>query len=611
MAKIMTYKSAGSWKGVSPEATCFDGKKSIVEYGRMPSATKTASLLCCIAILLLAGCSTKSDNQGAGTDVPQVAPVSDTIFGQVKGAGDRYNTLSWLGIKYAKAPQGELRWKAPRDPDSWQGILNATSFCNACVQYGTALNWVNYDLYGKPQGCEDCLCLNIWRPNTSDENLPVFVYLHGGANLIGSSSLDVYNGARLSSNANMIVVTVNYRLGLMGWFYHPALTTGNTLDDSGNYGTLDIIKSLEWVKANIKFFGGNPDNVTIAGQSAGAINVLSLMASPLVTKSADLFHKAVIHSGFLISSPMKTAQERSLNVIRRLLIQEGLASSKAEADTIIAREGTKLGEYLRNLPAEKIYHPDVATKTGATSDIGIETAFAMFGIYEDGTVIDGTIIDKIANIPNPVPVIIGCNSKELKMFLMMGLVKPEKLYKVINNPSKFNKASEIIGSIAVLGYERAAKEGQRVFENYGVLFTADQLKKNNKAVYAYNFVWENGTKPYDFLLGGSHAEDVPFLFGNFLPQGESLIGMMWDSKNKSERETISKEMMAYWGSFAWYGDPNTSSGQPLWQEYSDGKRLVIGKGNPYMTEVNEGSIDLECPTCLIDGLLGSLAGSDS
>ena len=569
------------------------------------SLTKAKICLCFFAILLFAGCSNKSDNSGESLEP---ALVRDTVYGQVRGVADRYSTLSWLGIKYAKAPEGELRWRAPRDPESWEGTRDATSFCNACVQYGTALNWIDYDLYGKPQGCEDCLCLNIWRPYTLQENLPVFVYIHGGANLIGSSSLDVYNGARLSSRANMIVVTINYRLGLMGWFYHPVLNTGDSLDDSGNYGTLDIIKSLEWVRDNIEFFGGNPSNVTIAGQSAGSMNALSLMVSP---KAAGLFHKAALHSGFMTSSSKASAQKWTLNVIRRLLIQEGRASDNDEADAIIADEGTALGEYLRNLSAEKIYDSAVATKTGGTSDNQDNISDAMFGIFEDGVVIDERIRLKIRDGNyNHVPVIIGSNSSELKMFLMMFLVDSEDLYKLIRDydPEVSTlDVDDIIGAGAAEIYEQAVSAGQVVFRNYGVDYTAGLLSSYGDAVYAYNFVWEKGTGPFKFLLGGSHAEDVPFMFGNFLPQGESLIGLMWDAQNEPERETISKEMMDYWGSFAWYGNPNIGSGQPYWQKYGDGKHLVIGQGLPQSTDNDETAADIECPACVIEDQLDSLA----
>ncbi len=572
--------------------------------GNMLPSIKMKMFFLCIAVLLSAGCSSKSDNPGESI---QPSLVRDTVYGQVRGAADRYSTLSWLGIKYAKAPEGELRWKAPRDPDAWEGTRDATSFCDACVQYGTALNWIDYDLFGKPQGCEDCLCLNIWRPDTLQENLPVFVYIHGGANLIGSSSLDVYNGAHLSSKANMIVVTINYRLGLVGWFYHPVLNTGDSLDDSGNYGTLDIIKSLEWVRDNIGSFGGDPANVTIAGQSAGAMNVLSLMASP---KAEGLFHKAAIHSGFMISSSKASAQKWTLNVIRRLLIQEGRAADNDEADAIIAEEGTALGEYLRNLPAEKIYESAVATKTGGTSDNQGNISDAMFGIFEDGTVIDERIRLKIRDGNySHVPVIIGCNSSELKMFLMMFLVDSEDLYKLIReyDPDvSTTDVEDIIGAGAAEMYEQGVSAGQVVFSNYGVDYTAGLLSSHGDSVYAYNFVWDNGTGPFKFLLGGSHAEDVPFMFGNFLPQGQSLIGLMWDDENEPERNLISNEMMAYWGSFAWYGDPNISSGQPQWDEYGEGKHMVIGQGLPHMADNAETAAEVECPACVIDDVLESM-----
>ena len=209
----------------------------------------------------------------------------------IEGFEDVSNTWSWQGIPYARPPVGKLRWKAPKTPKAWKGILETKSFSEKCSQF---------DLNGNFNGSEDCLYLNVWRPATQEKDLPVYVWIYGGGNSVGSYSDSNIYGDRLAANANMVVVTISYRLGPMGWFIHECLEDDDPANSSGNYGTLDIIDSLKWVKKNIKEFGGNPGNVTIAGESAGGTNVLSLLISPI---AKGLFHKAISQSGSLSFPP--------------------------------------------------------------------------------------------------------------------------------------------------------------------------------------------------------------------------------------------------------------------------------------------------------------------
>jgi len=185
--------------------------------------------------------------------------LQGTRYGTVEGvlAADGA-TLSWKGIPYAKPPVGPLRWKAPRDPGTWDGVLETKQYQQRSVQLAGA----------NAVGSEDCLYLNIWRPNTSEENLPVLVFVHGGSNVSGSG--EAWKGDNLARTANAVIISLNYRLGIMGWFNHAALVSGDKSADSGNFGLLDIIKSLEWVRDNIRSFGGDPGNVTLSGFSAGA-----------------------------------------------------------------------------------------------------------------------------------------------------------------------------------------------------------------------------------------------------------------------------------------------------------------------------------------------------
>lgn len=172
--------------------------------------------------------------------------------GQLKGIRlPELGAIAWLGIPYAEPPIDKLRWKAPREIEPWTGVLPASHFNNSSVQF----------IQGDPGGSEDCLFLNIWRPDHAEAGLPVFVFLHGGGN-IGGSGRD-FQGGELACKTNSIVVTVNYRLGPMGFFRHPSLRTGDPLDDSGNYGLLDVLHALKWLHKNIICFGANPGNITL------------------------------------------------------------------------------------------------------------------------------------------------------------------------------------------------------------------------------------------------------------------------------------------------------------------------------------------------------------
>ena len=274
--------------------------------------------------------------------LPAVADKSPTLVkiedGKVEGIFDNHNTLAWKGIPFAKPPIGDLRWKRPDDPDPWGGVKQTDQFCDQCTQYaGQGTDVI---------GSEDCLYLNVWRPDSEEIDLPVYLWIHGGGNSIGSAVYTAYDGSKMASNGNLIVVSTNYRLGPLGWFTNPVLRKGKkgtAMSDSGNYGTLDIIMALKWVQQNIEAFGGDPDNVTIAGESAGSMNVHSLLLSPI---ASGLFHKAIAQSSGPWTDTVADGDESSDRVIDVLMAIDG-----------IDREGMKdnqIADYLRSKTAEEI-----------------------------------------------------------------------------------------------------------------------------------------------------------------------------------------------------------------------------------------------------------------
>lgn len=216
-------------------------------------------------------------------------------------------TFAWKGIPFARPPVGELRWKAPVEPARWQQPRAAQQFGNACVQYGRIFGPGANNRHdatigttlGQAVGSEDCLYLNIWRPADRRGNLPVIVFVYGGSNVSGYTADPVYDGAVLARAANAVVVSVNYRLGIFGFLNLAQLKSGaDVQEDSGNFALLDIIQALRFVRHDIAKFGGNPTNVTLMGQSAGAINVYALLTTPATVEARpQLFHRAAPLSG--------------------------------------------------------------------------------------------------------------------------------------------------------------------------------------------------------------------------------------------------------------------------------------------------------------------------
>ncbi len=499
------------------------------------------SLLLIVALLLsTVGCQ-RSTEQGLSAWTGDVKV--QTLYGKVEGKADGDDALAWKGIPYAEPPVEDLRWKAPRDPAPWKGTLKAYDFGSECIQY---------DLTGSIKGSEDCLYLNIWRPQTDDDDLPVYFWIHGGGNSMGAASEKGYDGANLATNCNMIVVTVNYRLGPLGWFTCGALRSGEPgteFDNSGNYGTLDLIEALTWVKDNIAAFGGNPGKVTVAGESAGAINIFSLLISP---QAAGLFHGAIAQSGMPIALPVETGEESSREAMLKLLVADGTASDNAAAQAHLNQmSDDDIGAYLRAKTADQLL--------GAYETTGFGMISFPF-IFEDGTVIPEAGFDLLetGNYPNKVPIIIGSNKEETKIFLAFAnsaLPKNEALYqKVASVTSDLWKAK---------GVDEMARK---------LSSQADQ-----PAVYAYQFLWgaadASGSSvipsPWGFKLGACHGMDVPFFFGNW-NFFDVLSGWVFNEANRPGREALSDDMQACVAQFVRTGDPSHGgSGLVEWTSWSN------------------------------------------
>ncbi len=522
-------------------------------------------VLCGLAamMLLFAGCATKS------ATAPTVSAKSpdpvlierQTAEGVVVGEINRENnTQSWKGVPYAKPPVGELRWQEPQAPDKRTVPLKTTAFSNMCPQYidhdrNPSTPWVI-------QGNEDCLYLNIWRPDTEEKNLPVFFWIHGGGNSIQWPLLSNTDGSVLAGKKNMVVVTVNYRLGPMGFFNHPALKSGSSEDkktDSGNFALLDIIQALKWVQANIGYFGGNAGNVTVVGESAGAFNIVSLMASPL---TEGLFHRAVSQSGGVrVSTPEKGARHVE-EVMTKLLVKNGNVPDEKAASAIIKQMSLpEIGAYLRSKTAEEFL--ETYSEGPTVGMIRIPNNFL------DGTVLPLDIYKAFKSGKyNKVPVILGTNKEEVKLFLRLD----KTFMPWTRDGSLFSDPKK--GEL----YTLAAKYQSDGWKVMGVDNIARILRSNagQPDVYAYQFLWGAGglkdsviRAPFGLLLGACHAMEIDFVFGT---EKTSLGPYAFIPKNRTGRVMLSESMMDYWSQFARTGNPNREgSGLPLWQSWSNAK----------------------------------------
>lgn len=457
--------------------------------------------------------------------------VVETRYGALKGKNDREGTLAWLGIPYAAPPTGELRWKAPRPPAPWQGVRNAFSFGPRAVQKN--------NLTGGISGSEDCLYLNIWRPGDGETGLPVYVWIHGGGNSTGASNASTsYYGWGLASKARVVFVSINYRLGVFGWLYHPALREGADPESaSGNFGTLDIIQALRWVQDNIERFGGDPSRVTIAGGSAGAFNVLTLLASPC---ARGLFHRAVIESGYRTDTTPQSAQAWAEDLVSRLAERTG--------KSLAGLSSAETASWLRSLPSRTIMS---ALKPGTAGMLNFP-----YPVW-DGTVLPAEGFAALANAVHKVPIIIGTNREESKIFMFLQRKNSRDPY-----------------------YQAYAELASARWKADGADSIADLLRSaaDQPPVYVYRFDWgryrTDGQNvlpgPYSRSLGAFHSLEIPFFLGTDSIHG-ILTALIFTSRNAPGRKDLQSRMVAYVKNLAWTGDPNDKSPDstlPTWPAWS-------------------------------------------
>ena len=498
----------------------------------------------------------------------------DTEAGPVVGFADGKNTFGWLGIPFAAPPVDELRWAAPRLPEPWQKNRETVSFKDACVQLWGPLAGTTGEV-GEVVGNEDCLYLNIWAPqNNSDidsTGLPVMFWIHGGGNSIGTAN--TYSGHSLAGGENVVLVTINYRLGLLGWMSHPALRgEGRSASDaSGNYGNLDMIAALEWVQKNIASFGGDPDNVTIFGESAGGRNVYSLMAS---LPAKGLFHKAIAQSGSTGTTPLWRAENFVDDELpgESLSSREWLSLQLQQAGKAEDSEAAKVAQLL--LSDEEIL-TFMYSRSPKQMLKGISGGAGMYRAPQslrDGMVLPKESLLTLFQSPqryNDVPLMTGTNRDEAKLFLAQD---PEFVGRRFGFLPHI-KDIDIYNSTSA--YISDAWKATAVDEVAAVISANSEQK-----VYAYRWDWDEGAKTwlvdYSTLIGAGHGMEVAFVFDDF--DGGILVPGFYNEQNSPGRDELAREMRSYWSQFAKTGDPASGRKGDLsqWDAWSNnGPNIMI------------------------------------
>ncbi len=443
---------------------------------------------------------------------------------------------SYKGIPFAAPPVGELRWREPQPVEPWKEVLACREFAPACPQPGD--DWTG--LLDVGETSEDCLYLNVWTPAASPgEKLPVMVWIHGGAYVSGAASLPIYDGRNLSSRG-MVVVTTNYRLGALGFMAHPLLSAESPHRASGNYGLLDQVAALEWVRDNIAAFGGDPDEVTVFGESAGGMSILNLMCSP---PAEGLFHRAIVQSGPLLDLGLPINRVPTLQEAERTgeRIARELGTAGAE-DELAA---------LRAVPAQTL----VEISAGGNE---------FFSPISFGPSIDGRLIPErpsevlAAGRQHPVPLLTGINADEGTIFLPdftldQALLMLKYLYG--------EHAAKVEDLFPAASDAEVAAAMQRLVTELGFAASARLTLQStaDAGAPAYLYYFDRAPRdPRSEHLGVFHGLEIMYVFGTLEKVGIQGV--------EEEDHALSRTMMDYWTAFARGGDPNVA-GLPPWPEY--------------------------------------------
>ena len=474
--------------------------------------------------------------------------------GEVTGKRNN-NVIVYEDIPYAKPPIGNLRWKAPRAIYSNERIVSKDD--NFCVQRPSNLGGVDSDNFFV--GTEDCLYLDIFTPINKDsqKKFPVMFWIHGGGNTSGLK--DLYDFSKMVKKHDVVVVRINYRLGPLGWFTHPAIQNFQFGDDkTSNFGTLDIIMALKWVNQNINLFGGDQNNITIFGESAGGHNVLSLIASK---KASSLFHKAISMSGYTTSISPEEAYKQIENSPTSEYTSSNIIGKIAYDNKTNENDLEKVRSLLLEISTENLFK--YYSERKSYQELPLLTA--------DDIVIPSIGLKNALSkkeFINNVPTILGSNRDEVKLWLASADYFVDVDYSLIGsilNIPKVTLTNE--ESFEAFNYYRSSAWKIRGVDNPLISLS----NAGNKNLYAYRFDWDDHRRilvaDFKKLIGAAHATEIPLLTGNMDLVGGYPISSIIYPPSLSKR-FISKNMMRLWTNFAKTGEPGITTNSIKWMPFN-------------------------------------------
>ena len=494
----------------------------------------------CAVLVIAAATSGPTIVRGAALTSPNAsgAPIVQTTHGAVSGVALPGDVTVFRGIRYAQAPTGELRWKPPVPPPDWKGVQTATEFGPACMQPVSASTSIYAD--NPPAIAEDCLFLNVWKPARASK-APVMVWIHGGAlrGMSGSQGLD--DGSELARKG-VIVVTMNYRLGIFGYLALAELTAESPHHSSGNYGLLDQIAALHWVRDNIARFGGDPANVTVFGESAGALSIIELMASPV---ARGLFGKAILQSGYMVSNME----------LRRPSF--GQPSAEAFGEYFVKKVGTTDLAGLRSMDAKTLMDKSYGAGFDPQANI-------------DGWVLPRQVVESFDRGEQArVPVIAGFDGGEARSlrFFLPPLPKTEDEYIAMVRKTYGDLADKYLELYPSTNIEESALASARnAFYGWTAVRLARAQTRVGAPAYLYYFEHSYPAEVAQHLEA-FHGSELPYEFG--VIGSNDKLPKYWPKPPDDARERVlSAAIMNYFTGFARTGHP-VAQGEPDWKPYSD------------------------------------------
>lgn len=476
---------------------------------------------------------------------PGILRTSD---GPISGVSDASGTISiYKGIPFAAPPVGDLRWKAPQPVHPWYQVRACAAFGPSPMQNNPVpfSMWTEEFLIAKKPISEDCLYLNVWTPaKTAGEKRPVLVWIYGGGFSSGGSSAPIYDGEAMAKKG-IVFVSINYRVGIFGFFAHPELTRESTHAASGNYGLMDQLAALKWVHENISVFGGDPEKVTIAGQSAGSMSVNCLQASPL---AKGLFIRAIGESGAVFT------KNRSL---------AGLSDAEKQGMKIARALGNGSLSSLRKIPAAEL----------------LQKAKGSFSPVIDGYLLPASIAEIYASgKQNPVALLTGWNQDE--GFLPEGAKNSADYVKDVE--ATYGAAAKQFLSFYPGETDAAAAVSQLkisrdlIFGVQNYAWANEESRQNKNAVYVYRFIRKPPATGEYVKYGAFHTGEVPYAYDNL-----KFVNRPWETTDLQ----LAKTMSSFWANFISTGNPN-APGLPEWPVYNhETKQIMALNENPAAEEM--------------------------